>query len=718
MIDLRADPPHPEGRLALQAFESIMRAVAGSGDRVRRRPLVEPRAWLELPEGTRAGSAARLVAAFLVALCGPDHPLAMEAREVLDERAVLDRLRDLLRAGVSRVNAEIERVAARDPLTAERLGAAAHRLATDDDGEVAEALWTAFCPQAAGIRGEEPARIAALRAARTVTITAPNPDPITDPGREVLFTANVLLTTPVASTDIAALPYAAEARRQLALAISEPQEHWYDHPIQIGVEPAANELLYGLHGLDEALAVEHAAGRLGGRVACVLSVSVTHSRLQRIAREYVAAELRRSRALSHLDLYVVTEGDARRLVDEVLLPATGLPANDDTAMALREVVGVDGPYGRHYSFLKAIAALWHVLVDPAVRATFKIDLDQVFPQDVLLAETGRSAFQHLATPLWGATGVDARGAEVELGMIAGALVNERDIRGGLFTPDVPWPARPLALEEQVFCSRLPQALSTRAEMMERYDGPERDGQHACLERVHVTGGTNGILVDALRQHRPFTPTFIGRAEDQAYILSALGRPGRRLAYLHAAGLIMRHDKEAFAGEAIAAAHVGKVIGDDVRIVQFSTYAEALGDDDGHGDGRGATLEEITALLDPFTGCFISPLPVTVTLLRFALRIADALASGREQLAVDLVENGAPRIEAALLAAAEHDATRRTVQRERSGWAAFHDALDALEDAVATGTDSGNALRARARAVIEGTRVGDRMPRADALDEQK
>jgi len=264
----------------------------------------------------------------------------------------------------------------------------------------------------------------------------------------------------------------------------------------------------------------------------------------------------RGGGLRHLDVVVVTESAARRLVDEVIVPALGLASGGAAAAAaapgLRAIVGVDGEYGRHYSFLKAIAALWHVVIDPVVRATFKIDLDQVFPQEVLLAETGRTAFGHLATPLWGATARDVEGREVDLGMLAGALVNERDIGRGLFTPDIDFPKHPPTFDERVFYSVLPQAVSTRAEMMERYDGPAVDGVARALERVHVTGGTNGIRVDALRRHRPFTPTFVGRAEDQAYILSALDEPGPRLAYAHAAGLIMRHDKDAFAGEAIAA----------------------------------------------------------------------------------------------------------------------------------------------------------------------
>ncbi len=66
--------------------------------------------------------------------------------------------------------------------------------------------------------------------------------------------------------------------------------------------------------------------------------------------------------------------------------------------------GVDGEYGRHYSFLKAIAAFWQVLIDPSKRGTFKIDLDQVFPEEELKKETGKCAFEHFRNPLWGGRG--------------------------------------------------------------------------------------------------------------------------------------------------------------------------------------------------------------------------------------------------------------------------------------------------------------------------
>ena len=552
--------------------------------------------------------------------------------------------------------------------------------------EVAEALWRALFPQAVGIRHHENTHVSALRHNRTVEIEHLAADPIGDPAREVLFTSNVLLTIPDASTDIDALPYSADLIEAIRAAADEPQRYWFDHPIQIGVEPEANELLYGLRGLDDAVAAEPGEAR----ITCLLSVSVTHEGLAHIAREYVEAELARDGDLANIDVIVVTEDETRRLVDEVLLRALDDP-DDEVAAGLRRVVGVDGRYGRHYSFLKAVAALWHVTMDPEVRATFKIDLDQVFPQDVLVAETGKTMFGHLRTPLWGATARSADGERLELGMVAGALVNERDIGLGLFTPDVDIPDRLPALDEHVFFSALPQSISTRAEMMERYDGAALDGRSRALERVHVTGGTNGIRIDALRAHRPFTPTWVGRAEDQAYLLSTLGQAGPRLAYAHAAGLIMRHDKEAFAGQSMEAARIGKLIGDDVRILVFSAYVAALA-------RTGIDEAETHRLLDPFTGCFASATPRTLVALRVALRTLRLFSSGRDDDAREYATLAAARVREALATDGDPRMVQLALAEERQAWNAYYDALDALEDGRA---DEGAA---RARAILDDCRV--------------
>ena len=88
----------------------------------------------------------------------------------------------------------------------------------------------------------------------------------------------------------------------------------------------------------------------------------------------------------------------------------------DLSEADLEKLGVS--LGHRKKLLKAISALWQVLIDQRVRATFKIDLDQIFPQERLVEEGGGSAFEHFQSPLWGAQGFDVAGNAVELGMLA------------------------------------------------------------------------------------------------------------------------------------------------------------------------------------------------------------------------------------------------------------------------------------------------------------
>ncbi len=681
-------------------MEAILTRMIGVGAGDVPGTVLDSRPWLE----PGADPIAQVTAAFLVAAAGNGQPAYARAAEILaaPSGGPATNLAAFYRASLARMRNELDNAAAADPDLVRRLDAAAERLsATNTDEEAREAIWAAWFPQAVGILGHEDERIAALREARTVTVVQPAADPITDPAREVLFTSNVLLTIPSTTTDVATLPYPIDLKSAISAAAAEPQRYWFDHPIQVGVEPAANELLYGLRGLDAALDAELPVRR----VTCLLSVSVTHDGLGPVAKSYVEAELARSGGLRHLDVIAVTEGDTRRLVDDVIIPVIarghGEAASAAARPGLQAIVGVDGEYGRHYSFLKAVAALWHVALDPAVRATFKIDLDQVFPQAALVAETGRTAFGHLTTPLWGAAARDAEGREVELGMLAGALVNERDIGHGLFTPDVDLPTRAPSHDEHVFYSVLPQAISTRAEMMERYDSQAVDGVKRALERIHVTGGTNGILVDALRRHRPFTPSFVGRAEDQAYILSILGQPGPRLAYAHAAGLIMRHDKEAFAGQAIAAAHVGKLIGDDLRILVFTAYANVAA---GHGKDGALDRAAIGRLLDPFTGGFVSAIPVSVVVVRMALRTLRLYALGQVDDAREYAIDGSRRVGETLAFTTDTTAFVARVRAERSAWDSYYDALDALEAGLGAREAWAQELRARTLAIIDDCRV--------------
>lgn len=565
-----------------------------------------------------------------------------------------------------------------------------------------DALWPVFFPEGAAVEGREEDAVSELRRRRVVTLERLSETPIEDPATEILFTSNVLLTVPHSPEELEGLPLDEELKTGVRAALGEKQIYYYDHPIHIGTPLDKNEAIYGLRGLNEAVAYEkeHTRAHPGSRATVVLSLSVTHEALHEVGRDYLEAEIAREGGFEHLRVYLFTELECMRIVEEVLTPFLPSESVDE----LLGVFGVDGEYGRHYSFLKAIAAFWRVFVDPHIRGTFKIDLDQVFPQAELELETGRSAFGHFRTPLWGALGRDADGNPVELGMIAGALVNEKDIGHGVFTPDVPYPEEIPEGEAAVFFNKLPMAVSTRGEMMTRYEAepadsgtPRLDGRNACTQRVHVTGGTNGILVEHLRRHRPFTPSFVGRAEDQAYLMSVLYEPqesGAMLRYVHEPGLIMRHDKEAFAGESIAAAEDGRFVGDLVRTFVFTRYADALPWD----------TPRTKAHLDPFTGCFITRRCYTVIVLRLVLHAARRLYTSGAERARAVLELAERKLEPLFEADRHGNPLGDAFRRERGAWHSYYDALEAAEGAVQTKDATAQSARRAAGSIVSGARI--------------
>lgn len=641
-----------------------------------------------------------LNAAFLLALAGSSTPRSREASGLLADAAGSgDPLAAFLTEGLRRIEGELRGLEERAPDLVERLEALAEHLAGEVAGAsvdvLAEHTWSVFFPEGTGIRGFEGERAVELRERRTIEITGRNPSPLIDPARQLLFTVNLLLTGPPAGVDVDDLDLSAEVRE--VLRDLGPQAYWYDHPIQIGIDAASSELRYGLRAMDRGMAFEKGRGttEAGRRLRVAVSISTTHEPLEGIARAYLADEVRKMGGLEHLEVCAFAEPDAERLVDEVLVPAASAFLGRDDAAELLDVFGVRGPYGRHHSFGKAIAALWHVLIEPEVVATFKTDLDHSWPQEELVAETGSSLLEHFVFPLWGGAGVDAHGRKLELGGFAAALVNEADIGEGLFTIDVPFPDRSPEADELVFFSALPQALSTLAEASTRYgiDGP--DGVTTALERVHVHAGTVGILVDSLRRHRPFTPSFIGRAEDQAYILSTLGEADPRLAHVHHREQIQRHDKKAFAGASIEAARLGTWIGDYERLLLFSEMARHLGEG----------LDEVKAAAGPFTGGFISRIPVTVTFLRLALKAASLAARGEGGEADELLRMAAERLGGTLaFVEGEPSELAERLRAERAGWDLFYETLDELERRLAEGEPWAAELAERARRIVGGCAV--------------
>jgi hypothetical protein len=683
-------------------FETIIRRIVDSVN--GNKPLSGFAAADQFSPGKKGDDevAWNLNAAFLIVLSGSAHSLFEQAGEYLNTLKEDKRWAEIATfyaEGIRRITKEISAACLTDNAYQDAFDKAASwsmRPGTCWGDDAREKVWKLFFPEGAWCIGDHKERISELRKKRRVRITRLNQEPGDEPARQILFMSNLLISVPDDGVDIDSLPYAAGMLRELKQIAQEKQKYWFDHPIQIGVKNEQNEAIYGLRGLNNAMAFEKVRGvvRSEDKMTCLLSVSVTHDGLHRVVKDYLGEVYAGTDPFIHLNIHLFSEVDTKKILDDIILPGAEKYLGISDGDPVRRVFGVDGEYGRHYSFLKAISAFWQVLVDPGVKGSFKLDMDQVFDEETLTEETGQSALEHFLSPLWGAEGTETDGRTVELGMMAGALVNERDIRHGLFTPDVPIPESVPEGEAVIFYSPLPMALSTRAEMMTRYNNEKLDGFDTCIQRIHVTGGTSAALIDSIRTHRPFTPTFIGRAEDQAYLLCCLFKnTDKNLRYLHKPGLIMRHDKEAFAGQAIEGAKLGKYVGDLVRTLYFSYYARALP----------WSVEETKRIIDPFTGCFVSKIPFTVVYLRLALKLAGFFSPDdpvKKEEGLKLLTLSAGRLEGLIrdLDNSPNPLSSR-YQEEKKGWDIFYDVLDRIEEGLAKGDDFAMTLKQRARELV-------------------
>jgi hypothetical protein len=699
-----------EKKLIIQKLEKIVGALSGTWEDGTSLSNINISKQFHAPGEDIFSIARNLNAAFLIKLAGEPHRLFKEAAEYLEDfhsHPSWKRVVGFYQEGLDLIFSEITSVCSTDDrFEKDFLGLfslVSGKPGRKDYAEIINIIYRVFFPEGvlpATRRGRDD-RINQQREKRKIRISRLNRSPVTDPAGEILFTSNILITVPPPVKHIDGLPVSQNIKKMLHRIIQEDQMFWYDHPIPVGINPEHNEILHGLEGLDQAVEFEKAKGNIkrGARLNCALSVSVTHEGLQGIAKEYLENEFRKEKNIRHLDVYIFTEADTIRIIKEILIPAAENYLGIKDHSPLFEVMGVDGEYGRHYSFLKAIAAFWQVFIDRGIKGTFKIDLDQVFPQRELVAQSGLSAFEHLGTSLWGAEGIDSAGQGVDLGMIAGSLVNAKDISHSLYRPDVKFPVRKIKADEVIFFSTLPQALSTEAEMMTRYTDEGIDGKKTCIQRIHVTGGTNGILIKALRKYRPFTPTFIGRAEDQAFILSVLFKnKDKNLRYVHKDGLIMRHDKESFAAEAIKAAATGKLIGDYIRILIFSYYVRALP----------WPFEDIKDIIDPFTGCFVSRIPLTVVYLRFALKAAsffDKNTKESDQQGFEFLQAGTRRLRETIQKLNQQpNPLIDEFERENMGWGIYYDVLDRVEENLKKEDSFPLELKKRAEAIIAGCKI--------------
>ncbi|MCK5198631.1 MAG: hypothetical protein KAR21_09785, partial [Spirochaetales bacterium] len=148
-------------------------------------------------------------------------------------------------------------------------------------------------------------------------------------------------------------------------------------------------------------------------------------------------------------------------------------------------------------------------------------------------------------------------------------------------------------------------------------------------------------------------------------------------------------------EAMKAASAGNMIGDFIRTLYFSRYTEILTGD----------ISEIKKTIDPFTGCFVSKIPITTVFLRFCMKAADLFEAGEEQTASDFMLKSFERLEAAVeFAYGKEDDLQKEYNRDKEGWNLFYNILDGIEDTDVINSVKRMSIQINAARICAGCKV--------------
>ena len=202
-------------------------------------------------DNSRVAVPRNINAAFLISLSGDGHSrytAAVEYLEEMENDPLWTNLVTFYREGISLLLKEFNDFCSKGNNGVALVEALVAKLAQQENSlsfsqTIQEDIWKLFHPEASDILSNKEHQTDILRSKRKIEITNLNPEPVKNVSQEVVFTSNALITIPPAGKKFKDLGIKPGLWNALEEVIQEDQVFWYDHPVQIGVEPDSNEIL-------------------------------------------------------------------------------------------------------------------------------------------------------------------------------------------------------------------------------------------------------------------------------------------------------------------------------------------------------------------------------------------------------------------------------------------------------------------------------------------
>lgn len=427
----------------------------------------------------------------------------------------------------------------------------------------------------------------------------------------------------------------------------------YDHPVEIFCEKEKHELLNFLEEFDKDIDFEKSKNvfKKNYKVPLVISISTTHKNLENLISKWLKIEIKKLN-LKNLNIFILDNKTIEEIKNHFLKP-----------YGTFDFFTVEGNYSNHFNALKYIQLFFEKGLKKT--AGFKLDTDEGIKSKDLYSITSRTWFQTLCNKIISSSAIDSKGNKFKIHFIIGEYINNIDIikngyKNAIFLSDVKPPRsfkNNMIFFNKAFVHAKTTSIYNKHSILKFNNNI--DSGSTYISHPVVKGGGYGIVNTGLKNYTPFSPSFITRAEDQAFYYTGFSE-GIRGLFIET--LRIAHYKEKYSYSE-KKTEIDRLIEDMHRLILFSELGKILDKKDD---------------LDPMPGAFISYFPFTQSFFTIIYNTFLLIIKNEIKKGIYLYTNGLKRLEQ-LTNFIEHNDINKIFNTEKKHWECFIKAIEKLKE---------------------------------------